>query len=94
MIKAIWNGEVIAESNKTIIVEGNHYFPPEDIRKDLLVESDHHTRCPWKGEASYYNIRVEGKTNEIAAWYYSAPSVAANHIKDYVAFWRGVEIAS
>ncbi len=92
MPKAMWNGQVLAESDRTVMVEGNHYFPPETINRQFFIESDSHTICPWKGTASYYNIHVDGKINYDAAWYYPKPSEAAKIIKDYVAFWRGVEI--
>ena len=94
MAKAIWNGVVLAESNDTIIVEGNHYFPPNTIQREYFKESNHHTTCPWKGAASYYTIEVDGQKNENAAWYYPSPKAAANNIKNYVAFWRGVQIQS
>jgi len=92
MPKAIWNGQVLAESDRTVMVEGNHYFPPETVDHQFFVGSDSHTICPWKGTASYYNIQVNGKVNYDAAWYYPQPSEAAKIIKDYVAFWRGVEV--
>jgi uncharacterized protein (DUF427 family) len=92
MVKAIWNGEVVAESDKTIVVEGNHYFPPESVKREYLKESDTHTTCPWKGKASYYGIVVKGAVNNDAAWYYPAPKPAATQITGYVAFWKGVEI--
>ncbi len=92
MPKAIWNGTVLAESDDTIVVEGNHYFPPDSINRELLTDSPTHTRCPWKGEASYFSIQVDGQSNQDAAWYYPDPSKAASNIKDYVAFWRGVEV--
>ncbi len=91
-MKAIWNGQVIAESDRTKIVEGNHYFPPETINKDFVKVSDTHTVCPWKGTASYYNLEVQGKQNQDAAWFYPETSDMASHIKGYVAFWRGVEV--
>lgn len=91
-MKAIWNGAVIAESDKTIVVEGNHYFPPESVRREYLQPSDTHTTCPWKGIASYYHVVVGGEVNRDAAWYYPEPKPAASHIKDYVAFWRGVQV--
>jgi uncharacterized protein (DUF427 family) len=90
-MKAIWNGAVIAESDTTIVVEGNHYFPPESVRREYLQPSDTHTTCPWKGVASYYHVVVGGQVNRDAAWYYPEPKPAASHIKDYVAFWRGVQ---
>lgn len=92
-MKAIWNGKVVAESEKTEMVEGNHYFPPESVKKEFFSHSDHNSTCPWKGKASYYNIEVDGEVNENAAWYYPQPSEAAKQIKDYVAFWNGVEVS-
>ena len=92
MARAIWNGTVIAESDETVVVEGNHYFPPESLRQDVLQQSATHTTCPWKGEASYYSLEVEGQQNRDAAWFYPAPKSAASKIKDHVAFWRGVTI--
>ena len=89
---AIWNGAVLAESDETIVVEGNHYFPPDSINREYFEESDTHTTCPWKGLASYYDIVVEGEVNKDAAWYYSSPKDAAKHITRYVAFWKGVEV--
>ncbi len=91
-MKALWNGAILAESNETIVVEGNHYFPPDSINKDYFKESNTHTTCPWKGRASYNSIEVEGKVNEDAAWYYTETSVLANNIKGYIAFWKGVEV--
>jgi len=92
MAKAIWNGKVLAESNKTKVVEENHYFPPDDVKRVFLEDSDYHTTCPWKGLASYYHVVVEGKRNENAAWYYPEPKEAAQRIKGYVAFWHGVDV--
>ncbi len=92
MAKATWNGVVLAESDQTEIVEGNHYFPSESIKKEYLKSSDHHSVCPWKGTASYYNLEVNGEVNENAAWYYPDPSDAAKQIKDHVAFWKGVTV--
>jgi len=92
-MKATWDGEVIAESDETIVIEGNHYFPPDAVKKELLTASDSHTTCPWKGIASYYNIVVKDKVNKDAAWFYPEPKVAAKEIAGYVAFWKGVEIA-
>lgn len=89
-MKAIWNGEIIAESDKTVVVEGNHYFPFDSINKEYFLESEIHTGCPWKGKASYYNLQVNGQNNDNAAWYYPDPSRAASEIKDHVAFWKGV----
>ncbi|NNM31955.1 MAG: DUF427 domain-containing protein [Gemmatimonadetes bacterium] len=90
--KAIWNGQVIAESDDTVMVEGNHYFPPNTIKKEFFQENTSHTVCPWKGTASYYDVVVDGQTNEGAAWYYPDPKSAAEQIKDHVAFWKGVEV--
>jgi uncharacterized protein (DUF427 family) len=92
MMKAIWNGAVLAESDQTIVVEGNHYFPPDAIRSEYFKNSGTHTTCPWKGVASYHSIMVDGKTNPDAAWYYPAPKDPAKQIADYVAFWRGVQV--
>ena len=91
-MKATWHGTTLAESNDMIVVEGNHYFPPDSIRREYFRKSNRHTHCPWKGEASYYDIEVEGEVNEGAAWYYPDPKEAAAKIKDRVAFWKGVEI--
>jgi uncharacterized protein (DUF427 family) len=92
MVKATWNGTVLAESDMTIVVEGNHYFPPEAVSKDYLKDSSTHTTCAWKGLASYYNVEVDGQVNKDAAWYYPTPSAAAQKIKGYIAFWRGVQV--
>ena len=94
MPKAIWNGVVIAESEKTLMVEGNHYFPPDTINRDFLKETATHTTCPWKGLASYYSIVVDGEENKDAAWFYPEPKPAAKEIKDHIAFWRGVTVES
>lgn len=91
-MKAIWNGKVLAESNETRVIEGNHYFPPESINKEFFKDSDTHTVCPWKGTASYYTVTVDGKDNPDAAWYYPETSELANAIKGYIAFWKGVEV--
>jgi uncharacterized protein (DUF427 family) len=91
-MKAIWQETVLAESDKTIVVEGNHYFPPESIKKEFFQESGTHTTCGWKGIASYYTVKINGKDNRDSAWYYPEPSDAAKEIKGYIAFWRGVEI--
>ncbi|MFN3309129.1 MAG: DUF427 domain-containing protein [Anaerolineales bacterium] len=91
-MKAIWNGEVIAESDQTILLEGNHYFPAEAVRQEFLLPSDTHTTCPWKGVASYYHIQVGDQVNHDAAWYYPEPSEAAQQIKGYIAFWKGVQV--
>ncbi len=92
MAKAIWQDTVLAESDKTIEVEGNQYFPPEAIKREYFKPNDQHTTCPWKGLASYYDVDVAGKRNPNAAWYYPEPKPAANKIKDYVAFWKGVRV--
>ena len=92
MAKAEWNGTVIAESDATVMVEGNHYFPPGSVRSELLQPSAKTTYCPWKGTASYYTVAVDGKANADAAWYYPEPMDAAAEIKDHVAFWRGVTV--
>jgi|ERR1700733_6506871 uncharacterized protein (DUF427 family) len=92
-VQALWNGTVIADSDRTIVVEGNHYFPPEDIESALLADSAEHSFCPWKGTASYYDLVVDGERNRGAVWYYPEPLPEAMAIKDYVAFWRGVEVA-
>jgi uncharacterized protein (DUF427 family) len=91
-MKAIWNGVVLAESDKTIVVENNHYFPPEALKPEYFKESATHTTCPWKGEASYYTVAVNGQANPDAAWYYPQPKSAAARIAGYVAFWRGVKV--
>mgnify|MGYP003427829319 FL=1 len=92
-MKAIWNKQVIAESNNTIVVEGNHYFPKESLSVENYLPSSTHSTCPWKGVASYYSINVDGEINSDAAWFYPAPKDAAKEIKDYVAFWKGVVIS-
>ena len=92
MPRAVWNGAVIAESDRTRVVEGNHYFPPESVRRDHLRESATHTTCPWKGLASYYDVVVGDEVNRDAAWYYPETKEAANDIRGYVAFWRGVSV--
>ncbi|MCT4581829.1 MAG: DUF427 domain-containing protein [Flavobacteriales bacterium] len=91
-MQAIWNNTVIAESNQTINIEGNQYFPADAIKQEFFIKSDLHSTCHWKGEASYYHIVVDGKTNENAAWYYPKTSQLAKSIEGYVAFWRGVEV--
>lgn len=92
MARAIWNGAVLAESDKCEMVEGNHYFPPEAINKEYFKESSTHTTCPWKGVASYYTIDVEGQQNKDAAWYYPTTKEAAKNIEGYIAFWKGVKV--
>lgn len=91
-MKAIWQDAVLAESDKTIVVEGNHYFPPASVNRAHFRESSTHTTCPWKGQASYYDVVVGGEANKDAAWYYPEPKDAAAQIRDYVAFWRGVTV--
>lgn len=91
-MKAIWNGAVLAESDDTVVVEGNHYFPEAAVDKKYLQPSDSHTFCPWKGEASYYTVVVDGETNKDAAWFYPQPKPAAAEIDGRVAFWRGVKV--
>ncbi len=91
-MKAVWNGTTIAESDRTLVIEGNHYFPPDAIRSEYFHESDKHTTCAWKGEASYKTLEVDGETNRDAAWFYPEPKDAAAEIKDHFAFWRGVEV--
>lgn len=91
-MKATWNGEVIAESDDTVVVEGNHYFPADSIKREHFRESETHTDCHWKGTASYYDVVVGGDVNRDAAWFYPEPKDAAKDIKDRVAFWRGVRV--
>ena len=92
MARAVWNGIVIAESDAYEVVEGNLYFPLTSVRQELLKPSGTHTTCPWKGRASYYSVQIDGVENKDAAWYYPAPSKAAENIKDHVAFGRGVDV--
>lgn len=91
-MKAIWRGAVLAESDNTIVIEGNHYFPPETLKREHFRESSKHTTCPWKGQASYYDVVVEDHVNRDAAWYYPEPKEAARQIANRVAFWRGVTV--
>jgi uncharacterized protein (DUF427 family) len=91
-MKAIWGGVVLAESEQTVVVEGNHYFPPDSINREYFQSSDKHTTCHWKGIASYYHVQVGDRENPDAAWYYPEPLTAAKAIKDHVAFWRGVRV--
>ena len=93
MVRATWKGHVLAESDATVVVEGNHYFPRSDVRQDLLEDNPATTNCPWKGIASYYDIVVDGETNSGAAWYYADPKPAASQIKDHIAFWKGVKVS-
>jgi uncharacterized protein (DUF427 family) len=92
-LQASWNGKVIAESDKTEVVDNNHYFPPESIKKEFFEPSQTHTTCGWKGVASYYSVAVDGAVNKDAAWYYPEPKDAAKQIKGYVAFWKGVKVS-
>lgn len=92
MPRATWNNAVLARSDKTIIVEGNHYFPPDSVNTQFLLESATNTICRWKGKASYYDVVVDGKVNRDAAWYYPEPKAAASHITGYIAFWHGVRV--
>ena len=91
-MKAIWNGTVLAESDDTVVVEGNHYFPVDAVDRRVLRPSGTHTVCPWKGTASYWTVEVDGETNRDAAWYYPEPKDAAAQVRDRVAFWRGVTV--
>ena len=93
MATAVWNGTVIADSDDTVVVEGNHYFPRSSVVGDYLRPSDTHSTCPWKGEASYLSLEVNGESNPDAAWYYPAPKPAAAEITDRLAFWKGVEVS-
>ena len=91
-MKATWNGVVLAESDDTVVVENNHYFPPDSVNREYFRASDKHTTCPWKGVASYHDVVVDGDVNKEAAWYYPEPKDAAKQIKDHLAFWRGVKV--
>jgi uncharacterized protein (DUF427 family) len=93
-MKAIWNGAVLAESDQTVVVEGNHYFPAEALHREFFRDSSHHTTCGWKGVASYYHVEVHGQRNENAAWYYAEPKEAAQQIRGRVAFWKGVQVVA
>lgn len=93
-MKAVWNGKTIAESDDTVVVEGNHYFPADSIEQDHFESSDTNTFCGWKGTASYYSIKVDGETNPDAAWYYPDPKPEAENIRGRIAFWKGVEVTS
>lgn len=92
-MRASWNGTVIAESEDTVVVEGNHYFPLDSLDQSLVTASQTHTTCPWKGEASYLTLNVDGKSNPDAAWFYPEPLPGAEAVADRVAFWRGVEVS-
>ena len=91
-VQAIWDGTMIAQSDRTVVIEGNHYFPLEDVNTEYLEASSEHTVCPWKGTAGYYDVVVDGQRNQAAAWCYPEPRHAAVQIKDHVAFWRGVKV--
>ena len=92
-MKAVWKNTVIAESDDTVMVEGNHYFPEASLKREYISFSNHKTSCPWKGQASYYSINVNGDLNPDAAWYYAEPKEADSHIKGRVAFWKGVQVS-
>lgn len=92
-MKATWNGATLAESEDTIVVENNQYFPKSSIKQEFFKQSNTHSTCPWKGEASYFSVLVDGQENKDAAWYYPEPKDAAKEIKDYVAFWKGVKVS-
>ena len=94
MARATWNGTLLAESDDTVVVEGNHYFPPDSIRSEHFKPSTYHTICSWKGQANYYHVEVGGKTNENAAWYYPDPKPEAERVRGRIAFWRGVVVES
>ncbi|MDH3499035.1 MAG: DUF427 domain-containing protein [Acidimicrobiia bacterium] len=94
MARAIWNGAVIADSDDTVVVEGNHYFPPQSLNAELLIPTSSTSRCPWKGTAEYFSVVVDGEENRDAAWVYRDPSQSAAEIKDHVAFWHGVKVES
>ncbi|WP_054812775.1 DUF427 domain-containing protein [Nocardia arizonensis] len=91
-VQAIWNGVVLADSDDTVIVEGNHYFPADSLVREYFAAGDTHTVCPWKGTASYYTVTVDGRSNVDAAWFYPDPKAEAENIRDRVAFWRGVHV--
>src|SRR6478672_5589738 len=92
-MKATWNGATVAESDNTVVVEGNHYFPADSLKREHFKDSSSHTFCPWKGTASYFTVVVDGKENRDAAWYYPDPKPEAAEIKNRVAFWRGVSVS-
>ena len=93
IMKAVWNGKTIAESDATVVVEGNHYFPRDSVKSEYLKPSNEQYTCPWKGETTYYNVEVDGEVSEAGAWEYKEPKEAAKKIKDHIAFWRGVEVS-
>src|SRR6185369_14369366 len=92
-MKATWNGATVAESDDTVVVEGNHYFPESSLKREYVTFSNHRSSCPWKGQAHYYSLMVDGEMNENAVWYYPEPSEAAREIKGRVAFWKGVKVS-
>lgn len=92
MVKAVWNGAIIADSDETVVVEGNHYFPRDAVDAALLSDSPTTSSCPWKGLAHYHHVTVDGRVNEDAAWYYADPKEAASAIRDRIAFWKGVTV--
>ena len=92
-MKAVWNGVVVAESDDTVLVEGNHYFPASSLNREYVLESNHRSSCPWKGQARYYSLLVEGDLNPDAVWYYPEPKEGAEMVRDRVAFWKGVQVA-
>ena len=91
-MKAIWNGATIAESDDTVVVEGNHYFPESSLKREYVTFSNHHTSCPWKGQAHYHSLMVDGDLNPDAVWYYPDPLPGAEQVADRVAFWKGVQV--
>ena len=91
-MKAIWNGQVVAESDATVVVEGNHYFPASSLNREYVLESNHRSTCPWKGQARYYSLLVDGDLNPDAVWYYPEPREGAEMVRDRVAFWKGVRV--
>ena len=91
-MKASWNGHVIAESDDTVVVEGNHYFPASSLNREYVLESNHRSTCPWKGQARYYSLLVDGDLNPDAVWYYPEPKEGAEMVRDRVAFWKGVQV--
>ena len=93
-MNATWNGKLIAQSDDTVVIEGNHYFPESALNRDFITFSNHKTSCPWKGQASYYSLIVDGELNPDAAWYYADPKPEAEMIKGHVAFWKGVKVAA
>ena len=93
-MRALWKDKILAESDDTVVVEGNHYFPADALRREYFHESDHHSSCPWKGIASYYDVIVDGETNPNAAWFYPQPKDAAKEISGRVAFWKGVQVVA